>query len=45
MVHDDWDSDFPPTAHPVREALTMGFFVLLIAALLVWAGKILIALF
>jgi hypothetical protein len=36
--------DFPPTAHPGRELFTASLFVLLIMALLVWAGWKLISL-
>jgi hypothetical protein len=30
------DFDFPPTAHPGREAFTFGLFALAIVALVVW---------
>ncbi len=35
----DDDFDFLPTAHPGREAFTASLFVLLMIALLVWAGS------
>jgi hypothetical protein len=36
---DDYFNDYPPTAHPWREAATMTIVALLFAALLVWIGE------
>lgn len=35
----DDDDDFPPSAHPWREAFTMMVAALIVAALIVYAGK------
>jgi hypothetical protein len=39
MIHhhdDDDNDDFPPTAHPVREFITLSIFIICLLAGIIW---------